>query len=82
MILVDIYIPSIDEVFDFELDEQARVQQLTKEIIEMISQKTKSKFLGDSEEFILYNMTKKYPLRNEVSLLAGGVANGDRLMLI
>ena len=43
MILVDVYIPAIDEVLDFELDEHAKVQELMREMTEMLVRRTKSK---------------------------------------
>ena len=82
MILTDIYIPSVDEVFDFELDEHAQIQQIIKEIIEMIAKRTKSVSIGHEEDFLLYNMSKKTALREDTTLSLCGVVNGDRLMLI
>lgn len=82
MILTDIYIPSIDEVFDFELDEQAQVKQIIKEIIEMIAKRTKSALNGHEDNYFLYDMTKGTALREDATLSVCGVVNGDRLMLI
>ncbi len=82
MILTDIYIPSIDEVFDFELDEQVQVKQVVRELVEMIAKRTKSTSIGSESDFWLYDMTRKTALREDAVLSACGVANGDRLMLI
>ena len=41
MILVDIYIPSVDKNYDFQVNENVSVENLTMEISEMIGNETK-----------------------------------------
>ena len=43
MILVDIYIPSLDETFDFRIDETAKITNVVQEISEMMCKKYKTK---------------------------------------
>ena len=38
MILTDAYVPAVDKTYDFNLDEQVRVQVIIEEIVEMIGQ--------------------------------------------
>ncbi len=39
MILVDVYIPSLDETLDFRIDETAKVTNVVQEISEMMCKK-------------------------------------------
>ena len=82
MILIDVYIPAVDEVFDFELDEHAKIQQILREIIEMISKKTKSKSVGRIEDFFLYDMKSCKALRSDMTLCSYNIQDGSNLMLV
>ena len=44
MILVDIYVPSIGNTYDFQLDEEVPVGNVIEEISEMIGQKEAAKY--------------------------------------
>ena len=82
MILVDIYIPAVDRVFDFELDEKAKIQYIMSEIIEMIAKETKSSNLGKVEDFLLYDMSRAIVFRRDETLEAYGIQTGSKLMLV
>lgn len=82
MILVDIYIPAIDETYNFELDENVRIEHVIKEVVEMITKKTKSMVASSAGEFLLYDMADAKALQKEYSLCLLGIKNGARLMLV
>ena len=82
MILVDVYIPAIDEVLDFELDEHAKVQELMREMTEMLVRRTKSKNVEPVENFLLYDKETGTALRSGASMHSSGIRSGDRLMLV
>lgn len=82
MILVDVYIPSVDEVLDFELDEHAKVQEILREMVEMLVRKTKSKTIESIEDFLLYDKETGTAIPYDTSLHAYGIKSGDRLMLV
>lgn len=82
MILVDVYIPAVDEVFDFELDEKSKIQYIMSEIIEMIAKQTKSTNPGKVEDFLLYDTSRAIVLRRNESLEAYGIETGSKLMLV
>ena len=42
MILVDIYVPSLDKTYDFQVDETVQTEKLIMEIAEMIENDVKS----------------------------------------
>ena len=39
MILVDIYVPSVEQTYDFNIDENAPVSSVIEEVAAMVSQK-------------------------------------------
>ena len=42
MILVDIYVPSLDKTYDFHVDETVQTEKLIMEIVEMIGNDMKA----------------------------------------
>lgn len=82
MILVDIYIPSLDKTYDFQVDEEVSIESLTLEISEMIANETKSgKGIGE-EEFMLCTMEREQILKKNFTLKECGIKNGSRLLLV
>ena len=82
MILTDIYVPSVNEGYDFMLDETLSAEAAMTEICEMIAKKTKSELTCDSLEFSLYRMDTGQIISPEMSLAHAGINDGVRLMLI
>ncbi len=80
MILVDIYVPSLDKTFDFRLDERASVESLTAEITEMIGSETGSP--GKEGGFYLCSMDQERILPGNSTPAQCGIRNGSRLMLV
>lgn len=82
MILVDIYVPSVDQTFDFELDENADIRSVLIEVTGMLARKTGSEKAGDAAAFILYNADKGQPMADDRTLHESGIRDGDRLILV
>lgn len=82
MILVDIYIPSLDKNYDFQVDENASVGNLTMEISEMIGNETKSGKISETENFMLCSLDQNKILKKYNTLKDCGMKNGSRLMLV
>lgn len=82
MILTDIYIPAVDDSYDFLLDETVPVIQLMEEISEMISKKVREKKPEQITDFVLYSMDTDTLLEQGVSLHANGIHDGSRLILV
>lgn len=81
MILVDIQVPMLDGVYDFELEETAAVKGLLREIVGLIAGE-EGLTLRDEERMQLYAVRQGYLLDKNVSLKQQGVEAGDRLVLI
>lgn len=82
MILVDVYIPSVDDSYDFMLDENVPVEQLITEISEMVSKKVQGKMLAGGTEFMMCSMDKNEVLDRNQTLYVSGIRDGSRLMLV
>ena len=80
MIMVDIYIPEIGQVYDFEMDEEKRVDMVQKEIMELIAEKEK---LPEPKEtgMTLYALQNAEILSNHRTLKEQGIQSGDKLIL-
>lgn len=81
MILVDIQSPVMDQVYEFELDEEAGTEEILKEIVLLIGQKEKVS-LKEEEGMQLYALRRESLLDKERTLKEQGVEAGDRLFLI
>lgn len=82
MILVDIYIPSLDKTYDFQVDEEVSIENLTLEISEMIANETKSGNGTGGAEFMLCTMENEKILKKSFTLKECGIKNGSRLLLV
>lgn len=82
MILVDIYVPSVDRTYDFMLDENAELSSVMIEVSEMLARKTGSGRPGADNDFVLYHSDREAPLSINKSLYESGVGDGDRLILV
>ena len=81
-ILTDVYIPAVDDTFDFMLDENVPVIQVMEEISEMIAKKVKETKPAQITDFVLYSMDTGTLLDYYQSLYANGIHDGSRLILV
>lgn len=81
MIMVDIQVPVLDRIYDFELDEERKVGELVKEILALIEEKENLR--NDREKKLYLYATRRACILKENEKLADqGIRNGDRLILI
>ncbi|GFI19446.1 hypothetical protein IMSAGC009_04627 [Lachnospiraceae bacterium] len=82
MILVDVFVPSVNNVYDFQLDENTPVQRVIGEICELIGQKERCGLTGNAEELMLCSRNEKCILPGDCTLMACGVKTGNSLILV
>ena len=82
MILVDIYVPVIDETFDFQLDENIFAGSIIDEVVAILGKKMKNDLAADASGFELYGMEREEKINRESTLFAAGIRDGSRLMLL
>lgn len=82
MILVEVYVPAVDDNFDFELDENVPIYQIVGELCEMLGKKMKSSIVSGTNGFMLCAMEQNEILPNERTLYQCKVKDGSRLLLV
>ncbi len=82
MVMVDIYFPAVDLVYNLKLDEHSRIDAIVKEVSEMMCKRYKSTFEGKNENYMLCSMEKGVILEENVTLQEYDVKNGSRLMMV
>lgn len=82
MILVDIYVPAVGNVYDFQLDEEEKIGAIVEEIGELVGQKEHCQIVGDMGELMLCSRENKQILSKNLTLAASGIQNGNSLILL
>lgn len=82
MILVDIYVPSTGNTYDFQLDEEIPVGNVIEEISEMIGQKEHCQIVGDMSKLMLCVGKDKKILHKDYTLSECHIVTGDSLILV
>lgn len=80
MILIDVLVPQLEKVFDFEIDENIKVNDLREYIEELIQEDQFVKFSTRKRELFLYRIGDF--ISENVPLISQGIRNGDRLILV
>ena len=81
MVTVDIFIPAINATYDFQLDENTRIQVLIDEIVEILIKKT-GDIMQKKEGFLLCNPESKEIFSRNKTLTDYRIHNGKRLMIV
>lgn len=82
MILVDIYVPVIDRIYDFLLDGSKYVDAVIEDIADMICQKEQWQIDGDIKNLSLWITSEHRRLSKNLTLADNGIISGMRLMLV
>lgn len=81
MILVDVYVPAVDRVFDFMLDDNASAGELAKEIMQRISELIKIPKEVE-KQLCLYAFYRECILDEKLPLKEQGITTGEKLILL
>ena len=82
MINVDVFVPAMDRIYNFNLDEEATINALIVEISELICKKEHSKFDKEIGSFLMGSLDRKICFDSEYPLKAFSIKNGDTLILV
>ena len=82
MILVDIYVPSVENIYDFQLDEDEKIGAIVEEIGELVGQKEHCQISGNIGDLLLCSRENKKILSKELTLSEVGIRNGSSLILL
>ncbi len=81
MIVVNVRVPALEKVYNFSLDENARVRDLMEEMTELISQKEKVPAVLSQEEMVLCSLEHGTLCSRDALLSQCGIADGSELIL-
>ncbi len=82
MVLVDVFVPSVDKTYNFNLNENVAIGDVILEITEMIEQKERTKLIGEKGNLNLYEMKRSVLLPKANTLFNCYVTSGSRLILV
>lgn len=82
MILVDIYVPAVGNLYDFQLDENEKICTIIEEIGELIGQKEHCQVVGDIENLMLCSKENRMILSKNSTLTESGIRTGNSLILV
>lgn len=82
MILVDIYVASLGESFDFRVDDTAKLTSVIGEISEMLCVKYKTALNKRLEDFMLCSVDDERILDSNTTLWENNIVNGSKLLLV
>lgn len=82
MVLVDVIVPSVNKVYDFQLSENAPISTVIEEICEMISQKERVSIAGSVTDLLLCNKDTNSILDSSKTLAECNVITGQSLIFI
>lgn len=82
MILVEVYVPALDERYDFELDENVEIRRITGELCEMLGKKAKEPVQTEMMDFILCSVDNQEILMGEKTLYQSHIRDGSSLILV
>lgn len=82
MILVDIYVPSLGETFDFRVDETVTITNVVQEISEMLVSKYRSELNKDPSQFMLCAVENAIIMNNNTTLSENNITNGSKLLMV
>lgn len=80
MIMIDVFIPSLYRVFDFEIDKKIVTKNLIEDIRNIVEKQVGLKYCDSP--YALYSYRKGEFLKNGSLIEEQGIRNGDRLILI
>ena len=82
MILTDVYVPAMNAVYDFQLDENTPVHMLIDEIVEILLRKSGGSAEGKDTDFVLCGQEKGIIFDGNKTLTDYQIKNGSRLMIV
>lgn len=80
MIMIDVVVPPLDEIFDFEVDENKKIADFKNDVERLIEKKENVSFGLALRELFLYRVGEF--LKETGTLREQGIVSGDRLILI
>lgn len=82
MIMVDVFVPVLNNQYNFKLNDECPIGMVIEEIADMVAQKERTQLVGDKNKLELCVKKDKRMLSKKKTLSECGIENGSLLMLI
>lgn len=82
MIVVDVRVPALEKVYNFSVEEKAKVGDLIEELVELIIQKECVPFSGGLENMVLCSVENGVQCDRDHCLSDYGICGGAELILV
>lgn len=80
MIMIDVFVPSLYQAFDFEIDRKILTKNLIEDIRDLVEKQVGLKY--QNSPYALYSYRKGEFLKDNSLIEEQGIRNGDRLILV
>ena len=81
MIIINVEIPIMGKVYDFQIDENVPLYEAQEEIAEMICRRQQCRLNGQEHRLILWDKKRNLMLRREGTALENGLETGSELLM-
>ena len=81
MIMVDVFVPALDQTFDIRTDENNVPGRLVEELVQLLGRRTGEE-PEENREYTLYQYQTGTRLKEALTLYAQGIRDGSRLLLV
>lgn len=82
MIVVNVRVPALEKVYNFSVEEKAKVSDLIEELIELVAQKEGIPFGGDLDGMMLCSIENAEQCAKDKSLSDYAITGGTELLLV
>lgn len=82
MIIVNVHVPALEKVYNFSVEERARISDLIEELAELVAQKECIPFSGSLEKMSLCSKENGEQCDKSKCLSDYGVCGGSELILV
>lgn len=82
MIIINVRVPALEKVYNFSVEERAKIDDLIEEIVELILQKEGVSFSGNIRDLSLYHVENAVQCGREYCLNDYGICGGSELILL
>lgn len=82
MILVDVFVPSVNNVYDFRVDEETPIRRVIEEICELIELKEHCSLIGEAGDLVLCSQEDRRILPEDQTLFECKIKTGSSLILV
>ncbi len=82
MIIVEIKVPALDKIYDFQLEENVPLKDVRREIGEIICRKEQLPLRGDVNKLLMWDANEKRQLILEETAYENGLKTGDCILLV